>query len=95
VYTTFDIFGDPSSFAIDSNGAISAQSDSGCIANGQVTIIDGFFNAYDVSLDVNGCAGLDGSYDGLGITQDTNATNDEFPFAVFSGQTTIVGAPVK
>jgi hypothetical protein len=95
VYSSFDIFGDPSSFAIDANGAISAQSNSGCIANGQVTIIDGLFNAYDVDLDVSGCAGLDGSYDGLGITQDSNATDDEFPFAVFSGQTTIVGAPVK
>lgn len=95
VYTTFDIFGDPSSFAVDESGTITAQSNSGCVANGQISLIDGLFNAYDVSLDVSGCAGLDGSYDGLGITQDQNATNDEFPFAVFSGQTTIVGAPVK
>ena len=95
VYTTFDIFGDPSSFSVDANGVITAQSNSGCIVNGQIAIIDGLFNAYDVSLEVSGCAGLDGSYDGLGITQDQNATNDEFPFAVFSAQTTIVGAPVK
>ena len=95
VYTTFDIFGDPSSFAIDANGAISGQSNSGCVTNGQVAIIDGLFNAYDVSLVVSDCAALNGSYDGLGITQDSDATDDEFPFAVFSGQTTIVGAPVK
>jgi hypothetical protein len=95
VYTSFDIFGDPSSFAIDANGAISMQSNAGCIANGQVTIIDALFNAYGVSLEVNNCAGLDGSYDGLGVTQDMNTTDDEFPFAVFSGQTTIVGDPVK
>jgi hypothetical protein len=95
VYTTFDFFGDMSSFAIDANGAISAQSNSGCIANGQVTIINTIFNAYDVSLDVSSCAGLDGSYDGLGITQDRNATDDEFLFGVFTSQTAIIGAPVK
>ena len=95
VYTTFDIFGDTSSFAIDANGAISAQSNSGCIANGQVTIINAIFNAYDLSLDVTNCAGLDGSYDGLGITQDMNATDDEFLFGVFTSQTAIIGAPVK
>jgi len=95
VYTTFDIFGDTSSFAIDANGAISAQSNSGCVANGQVTIIDDMFNAYDVSLDVSSCAGLDGSYEGLGFTQDMNATDDEFLFGVFTSQTAIIGAPVK
>jgi hypothetical protein len=94
-YTSFDIFGEPSSFAIDDSGAISAQSESGCVANGQVTIINASFNAYDVSLDVSDCAELDGAYDGLGITQDNNATDDEFPFAVFDVQTVIVGAPVK
>lgn len=94
-YTSFDIFGDPSSFAIDANGAISAQSESGCVANGQVTIVAAAFNAYNVSLEVSNCAGLDGLYDGLGITQDSNATNDEFPFAVFETQTVILGAPVK
>ena len=95
VYTSFDIFGDTSSFVIDANGAIAAQSNSGCVANGQVTIIDGNFNAYDVSLNVNNCAGLNGSYGGLGITQDRNAVDDEFPFAVFTGQTAIVGTPAK
>ena len=93
--TSFDIFGDPSSFAIDANGVISAQSESGCIANGQVTIISAAFNAYSVNFEVSSCAGLDGLYDGLGVTQDSNATDDEFPFAVFETQTVIVGAPVK
>lgn len=95
VYTTFDIFGDPSSFAIDANGAISAQSNSGCVTNGQVTIINGLFNAYDVSLDVSSCGGLNGLYDGLGFTRDMNATDDKFLFGVFTDQTTIVGDPVK
>lgn len=95
VYTSFDIYGDASSFVIDANGVIAAQSNSGCVADGQVTIIDSNFNAYDVSLDVSNCAGLDGSYGGLGVTQDRNAVDDEFPFAVFTGQTAIVGTPAK
>ena len=95
VYTSFDIYGDVSSFVIEANGVIAANSNSGCVVDGQVTIIDGNFNAYDVSLDVSNCGGLNGLYDGLGITQDRNAVDDEFPFAVFTNQATIVGTPVK
>ena len=95
VYTTFDIFGDTSSFAIDANGAISGQSATLCVLNGQVAIIDSTFNAYDVALDLASCGGLDGVYDGLGLTQDMNATDDVFLFGVFTSQTAIIGAPVK
>ena len=95
VYTMFDIFGDMSSFAIDAAGVITAQSVSGCMIVGQVTIIDGIFNAYDVSLDVSNCAGLNGLYDGLGTTQDMNATDDRLLFGVFNSQTAIIGAPVR
>jgi len=95
VYTTFDIFGDTSSFAIDANGAISGQSATACVLSGQVAIIDSTFNAYDVALDLASCGGLDGVYDGLGLTQDMNATDDVFLFGVFTSQTAIIGAPVK
>ncbi len=98
VYTTFDILGDPSSFAIDAAGVISGQSNAGCMLAGQVTIIDAAFNAYDVSVDVTNiaaCAVGDGTYDGLGLTQDMNATDDVFLFGVFTNQTAIIGAPVK
>ena len=95
VYSTFDISGDPSSFAIDATGAITGQSNSGCVLNGQVSIIDAGFNAYDVSLDLSICGGLNGMYDGLGLTQDGNATDDIFIIAVFSGQSALVGAAAQ
>lgn len=95
VYTTFDIFGDTSSFAIDANGAISGQSAAGCVLDGLVIISDATFNAYGVALDLASCGGLDGEYDGLGLTQDMNATDDVFLFGVFTSQTAIIGAPVK
>ncbi|MFQ6004455.1 MAG: hypothetical protein ACE5OQ_03040 [Woeseia sp.] len=95
VYTTFDIFGDPSSFTVDATGAITGQSNAGCVLNGQVTIIDAAFNAYDVALDVANCGGLDGMYNGLGLTRDNVAMDDLFEFAVFTAQTTIVGAAEK
>ena len=95
-YTSFDIFGDMSSFAIDNTGAIFGNSSAGCVLNGQVTIIDAAFNAYDVTLDVANCGGLDGMYDGLGLTQDSGAAMDNlFVFAVFTAQTTIVGEAEK
>ena len=95
VYTTFDIFGDMSSFTIDANGVITGNSVAGCVLNGQVTIIDAAFNAYDVALDVANCAGLNGMYDGLGLSDDAVVMDDSFAFAVFTAQTVIIGEAVK
>jgi len=95
VYTSFDIFGDPSSFTIDAAGVITGQSNSGCVLNGQLAIIDAMFNVYDVTLDVASCGGLDGTYDGLGSSQDGAAMDDLFVFAVFTAQSVIVGEAQK
>ena len=95
VYTTFDIFGDPSSFTIDAAGVITGQSNSGCVLNGQVAIIDATFNTYDVSLDAATCGALDGTYAGLGTSQDNVAMDDTFVFAVFTAQSAIVGVAEK
>ncbi len=95
VYTTFDIFGDPSSFTIDATGVITGNSAAGCVLNGQVSIIDAVFNAYDVALDITSCGGLNGMYDGLGLTQDSVAMDDLFIFAAFTAQSTIVGEAEK
>ncbi len=95
VYTSFDIFGDMSSFVIDANGVITGQSNAGCVLNGQVTIIDAAFNAYNVTLDVASCGGLEGMYDGLGSSQDSAAMDGLFVFAVFTTQTAIVGVAEK
>jgi hypothetical protein len=98
VYTTFDIYGDTSSFEIDATGVISGQTASGCLLSGQVTVIDAAANAYDVNLvaDAATCGNLGGTYDGLGVTQDENSTDDVFVFAVFDdGQALIVAEAVK
>ena len=95
VYTTFDIFGDTSSFAIDASGVITALSNTGCVINGQVTVIDAAYNAYDVALEVTSCGSLNGMYDGLGQTQDSAAIDDVFVFTVFTSQTVIVGEAEK
>ncbi len=95
VYPTFDIFGDPASFSVDANGVIFSQSTAGCVSNGQISIIDANFNAYDVTLDVTLCGALNGMYDGLGLTLDRNATNDNFTFSVFTSQSVINGHAIK
>ncbi len=96
VYTTFDIFGDMSAFTIDANGVITGNSAAGCVLNGQVSIIDAMFNAYNVSLDVASCGGLDGMYDGLGTSQDDIVMDDTFVFAVFTtAQTAFIGEAEK
>jgi hypothetical protein len=95
-YSSFDLFGvgDLTSFSVN-NGVITSASMSGCVGNGQITIIDAAFNAYDVALDVTSCGVFNGMYDGLGVTADAAATDDGFNFAVFTTSSVIFGAPTK
>ena len=53
-YAVSAISGNESSFSIDPNGTLFAQTESGCVVQGPVGIIDGRFNAYDVELVVSG-----------------------------------------
>lgn len=94
-YTVFDVFGDPASFSIDSTGVLFSQTQSGCVGNGQVAVIDPQVNGYRVEATVSNCPGLNGSYDGLAVTTDLRGTNDVFLFGVFNSNGAIVGAPVK
>ena len=83
------------SFSVDAGGVITSQSNSGCVSNGQISIIDPNFNAYKVTLDVTDCGALDGMYDGLGSTQDDVAMDDVFEFSVFTNHSTIIGVAEK
>ena len=93
-YRTFDIFGDPGSFTVN-NGVITLATNSLCIGNGMISVIDANFNAYDVALDITSCGPLDGMYNGLGLTGDAIATDDVFSFRVFTSDSVIVGDPTK
>ena len=98
MYTTNEVNGEATSFAIDAAGAITGQTASGCVLSGQVTVIDAAANAYDVALDADNatCGALAGAYAGLGISQDEAATDDLFVFAVaVDGQMAIVGEAIK
>ena len=99
VYTSFDLFGDNSSFVVSDAGAISGDSDLSCALTGQVSIIDVAFNTYDVALDLAGCtggsAGLNGMYNGLGFTAQDVDPNDVFIFAVFDADGTVLGEATK
>ena len=94
VYASIDIFGNTLSFVIDANGGITGQS-AFCVLNGQLSIIDANFNAYDVQLETSMCGNLDGMYDGLDITQDDVGTDDVFVFVVTNALNAITGAAIK
>ena len=94
VYAGVTIFGDVGSFVIDATGVITGQSPN-CVLNGQVSIIDPNFNAYDVQLDASLCGGLDGMYDGLGISQDEPLPDTAFDFVVTNAVNAIAGAALK
>ncbi|MEE8092982.1 MAG: hypothetical protein V3T47_01985, partial [Gammaproteobacteria bacterium] len=94
-YPTFDIFGDPGAFSVNALGVITLSSISGCVGNGQISIINAAFNAYDVALDVASCGPLNGSYNGLGLTRDSAATDDVFSFGLFTTLSVILGEPTR
>ncbi len=94
-FPTFDIFGDPGTFTVNAD-VITLATNSLCVGNGQISIIDANFNAYAVTLDVTSCGALDGMYTGLGLTGDAMmGTDNVFSFRVFTSDSVIVGDPTK
>jgi len=95
VYSGFSINGDSASLSIDPDGSVFSQTQSGCVGNGQVRIIDSRFNAYEVLVSVSSCPGLNGDYSGLAVTADLSSTDDVILFGVFKNDIGIVGAARK
>ena len=105
VYPIFGFLEDSASFSVDATGVISSQSGSGCVCNGQISIIDDRYNIYDVALEVANCGAFDGVYAGLGLTTyivvrdnaevQNPTSNDVFLFNVFTEQLVIDGIASK
>jgi len=56
-------------------GEMFSQDSFGCVANGQISIIDQSYNAYDVAVTLSGpCGGIEGNYNGLAVTDTDGAT---------------------
>ena len=62
--------------SIDSDGAVTGSDSSGCVVNGQLTMINTDFNLHDVSLTYSNCANKDGVYLGKGFFVDSSTTSD-------------------
>ncbi len=75
-------------FNINANGVIFEQDPViGCVTNGQITIIDPDFNAYDVSMSISSCVApfdvVNGStFTGLAVFDNTAPPPDEIVIAV-------------
>ena len=75
-------------FNINANGVIFEQDPTtGCVLNGQITIIDSNFNAYDVTLTISNCTGqfalLNGStFTGLAVYDNTTPPPDEIVMGI-------------
>lgn len=95
VYSDFYINTSPASLSIDSDGSLFGQAANGCVANGQVEIIDSQYNAYAVSGVISSCGALNGQYSGLGVTLDWADQDDLFLFAVFGPAGPLLAAPVR
>lgn len=62
--------------SIDTSGNITGSSTSGCTYSGRVDIINPSYNAYNMTVIVNNCGVLNGSYTGLATLSDTSSIND-------------------
>jgi hypothetical protein len=97
VYRNFHIDGDPASLSIDATGTLFMQSATGCVGNGQVSIITPDANAYSVDLEVAGCPSYAGTYSGSIALTDAEWVNgfDQLLFVVANESRAIVGEPIK
>lgn len=61
---------------ISADGTMFSQDSFGCTANGQVSIINENFNVYEITVTLSGnCEGMEGDYDGLGVTDTDGAAS--------------------
>ena len=90
-----NLSGDLGTLTIGPQGGLGGLMLSGCIFSGQVQIFDPLANAYDVSFSLSNCGLLDGSYDGLGMTDATVLVDDTFNFTVSNSTNGLVGSAVR
>ena len=75
---------------VDDNGALFEQNAvTGCVLNGQISLIDGEFNVYGIDVDISDCTGLadvfnDSTFTGLATLDDTG--NPEALIAGLTGE---------
>ncbi|MGD8510593.1 MAG: hypothetical protein PVI16_03140, partial [Gammaproteobacteria bacterium] len=71
-------------YTIDADGSIFGQNASGCVYDGQISLIDVDYNVYRVEINTSSCQEEDGSFSGLGALFD-NAEAGENGRFVFLG----------
>lgn len=92
VYSRASIGDDPASFSIDANGVLFSQALSGCVQNGQVSLIDTRYNAYAVAISVGNCGEANGDYAGLATYESASGT---FKFIAANSTGAISGGPSR
>lgn len=72
MYSATDGSGFALTYTIDANGVLSGSDTDGCVASGEVRIIDGQYNMYRFVLDFSACptSGAQGSHHGVGSLLD-------------------------
>lgn len=75
MYTATDASGFTLTYTIDADGALSGSDTEGCVASGDVSLIDEQYNLYRFELDFSACPanGAQGSHHGVGSLLDTGS----------------------
>lgn len=56
------------------NGQIEGKDSDGCRYNGQVSLINPKYNAYNIEIDISNCTSVDGAYEGLSYLDKNEST---------------------
>ena len=77
-------------YTIGTDGALTGSDTDGCVYNGQVSIIDASYNAYDIVLTASNCVATT-TFNGLAALGDDTGTNDLLYVSAGNGTTAVVG----
>lgn len=97
VDNTFTQVTGTATFIIDAAGMFDMTSVSGCSGIGSFSTIDPTKNEYNFTMNVTNCAGYNGTYNGLAVTDDTTFTDDTLDIIAenIPAQTFMVSESIK
>lgn len=77
-------------YTIGSDGALNGSDTDGCVFNGQVSVIDARYNAYDITITISNCITTT-TLNGLAALGDDTGTNDLLYVSAGNSDSAIVG----
>jgi len=86
---------DTLSITVDSTGLVTGSDSTGCVYNGQVSLIDSSKDAYDVTATITSCGALNGTYKGVAALTKNVTVDDTLLIGIYNPTTAIAQAMTR